>query len=407
MTSENLLAMVRRRSGRLARFWLAFDWLEFVGGIAEAPRFLREQPGAESVLLIELNRFHAEVLPGYCKYFKQIGLHAVVLTRRANARSGAFDHLPDTIKPTVYAMHPVMMRWLLHLRRFRAFEFMLIASSHWAEPNGYWGTFLEYLGFVPSGRVGYATVVHDLEHISPHLDSGRIQIDHCVMLTPGEFRGRTIRMVNPHYFGARRLGARPHKRRRFVTVGALSTANRNFNQLVHAVQELQEQGLTSFEVRVIGRSGATSADHRDAPPCMKFLGNLSYPELYDELAEADFLLALLDPACASHRRYLGGSTTGSRQLWYGFGIVPVIDEEFAKAYGLEDGSAIVYSSHRLAGAMKLAIDLSPDEYRRRWAILEHEANRIADASLQNLRDMTGRQAVTVAAPETIVSSPEN
>jgi len=365
---------------RLVKYWLNFDWWEAIGSYRSAAAFLRIQPSDKTVLMIEPNRYHAEILPGYCHYFQRLGFDIVLMIRRENERSGVFARFVGKDMPKSYAMHPKMMRYVLKKCNRTRFAFVFITSAYWIETFGHFGVFCNFLGGCPEGQFGYAMIVHDFEHILSNIMSNEVEVSRIAMLSPYQYQGMTVSMVNPHYFGPVVLGALTECRV-FITVGA---QYRSYGHLFGAARELEERGYRNFKIQVIGRSGATRKDFPNAPSCVEFLGRLDFSELYKRLEEADFFLPLLDSEIPSHRHYLEGQTTGARQLILGFLKVPVIQEQFANAYGFNEDNGVVYTADKLSEGMLRAMKLSAKEYEVRRTHLKDLSASIESESLQNL-----------------------
>jgi hypothetical protein len=336
------------------------------------------------VLLIEPNRFHAELLPGYTCYFQALGFDVEILCRRANAESGVFARVPLNRRPKCHVMHPFGMKCVAKGLSKASYDYVMITSSYLAERHGFWGPVHDYFGGIPSGRHGHAVVAHSLPQMLPFVRAGAIDARDLILLSSHRDGTMLWPMVNPHYFGVVEQKKAPAERRVFVTVGSLLGANRGIDALFEAVAFLRDSGVENFEVRIIGRQAATRAAFPNAPECIKFLGMLDYPAMYDEIESADFYLPLLDPSNAGHRRYLAGETTGSRQLVLGFLKIPVINQEFGAVYGFTERNSLLYSGTNLGPAMRSACLMTAEEYRRRieaLALLEDEVSRESIAAM--------------------------
>lgn len=365
---------------RSVRYWLNFDWREALTSLPNGRRFRRLESSDKAVLVIEPNKYHAEVLPGYCHYFSQLGFAVVLLTRRANSLSGVFDLIAADERPLTFAMHPRAMKYLLRRLKPERFAFVFLTSAYWAEEYGHFGLFSRFLGQCPNGRHGFAMVVHNFEHITPDLESGEVSVSRISQLSANEYRGIRIPVINPHYFGAfedKPLGVH----RVFITVG---TQYRNFRTLVEAVNRLESLGYRNFRVQVVG-GGALREKYAHASERVEFLGRMPFPELYRRLAAADFYLCLLDPNSMEHQRYLNGTTTGARQLLLGFLKVPVIQEKFAKAYGFSALNAILFAENGLADGMQQALETPVPMYKQLKTRLAELREAIEAESLENLK----------------------
>ena len=365
---------------RKIRYWRNYDWQEMALGCRHALALRKLNPHTQTVLMVEPNRYHAEILPGYAHYFRQLGFDVVLLWRRQNADSEVFDRVPLDERPVAYVMPPWLMRLFLKGRRNGKYNFIFITSAIWAEPHGYFGTFCQYLGGCPKGRSGYAMVVHEFDHVVEAVKNGSVQISRISCLSPAENHGKRIAMINPHYFGE--IKQKPlAARRTFITVG---TQYRTFHKLIQIVRELERHGWNNFRVQIVG-GGAIKAKYPEAPSNVEFLGRLGFPELYRRLESADFYLCVLDSAEPAHRRYLDATTSGARQLILGFLKVPIIHEDFARAFGLCPKSAILYQSNKVLHAMTHALQMADAERDNLRENLRRMCHKVAEASLLDLR----------------------
>jgi len=362
----------------------SLSWGEITAGWASGRRLMAGVVPRRCVLVIEPNQFHAELLPGYCDYLRRMGFRVFLLLRRRNRESGVFSRIPVEERPEMFVMGAAAMRRWLRRARLKEFELVLVTSTVLAEAHGYYGLFFDFLGFTPNGEHGYLVVEHNFSSLVPAIEAGRIERGRVILLSPHVHEGFALPMVNPHYFGVtahRGLGGT----RTFITVGSGTTRNRDFQQLVEAVNELEQRGVLNFRVFVVGRNVLPGLI---APVSQRIslLGYLSFENLYSALDDADFFLPLLDPDNPGHRRYLSGETTGSRQLILGFGVVPVINEVFADAYRFSETNAVLYPARNLADAMLRSIRMSPDEYAQRRGGLAKLAEEVQRESLRNLAD---------------------
>ena len=375
---------------RAARFLMrrvkraaTISWGEILEGYLSVRRFRAMEVPPRCVLMIEPNEFHAELLPGYCDYFRRLGYEVVLIVRKKNRDSGAFARVPDKERPRMFAMGARAMRRCLRRGPIAKYEVAFFTSTVLAERHGYYGLFFDFLGFTPRGMHGYFAVEHSLPALMPAIESGRIELEQIFLLSPYRHEGVSVPMLNPHYFGATANHAVGNTRT-FITVGSATSRNRDFQQLVAAVNALERQGVLDFRVLVIGGGAADMVG--PASGRISALGYLGFEDLYSALERADFFLPLLDPENQGHRRYLSGETTGSRQLILGFGVVPVINDVFAEAYRFDETNAVLYSGKSLAEGMLRSIRMPPNEYAQRRSRLADLAAAVRDESVRNLSE---------------------
>lgn len=389
LPARPLPVRVIQRLKRSALRFFHFNWIEGFESLRQLIHFLRQQPDEKTILLVEPNEFHAETLPGYWFYLNQLNFKVVILARHRNSKSGAFNRLPESERPKTYQMGLWSMKCCLKSRHIKEYDFVFITSNVLAERHGYFGLFFDYLGFIPIGKSGYLVIEHNYPSLKESRRAKRIETDRVFLLSEYSDGGTTIPMLNPNYFGP--LIARPKEQKdtiTFITVGSLTSRNRNTTLLNNAVQQLENAGVLNFKVLVVGKCLEPSMllSHSSR---IKFLGFLNFEDLFSSLERSDFYLTLLDPENTGHRRYLDGETTGSRQLILGFNLLPVINRVFADAYAFNDSNAVVYEDDDLACAMLQAIRMHPDETRKRREGLAGLTEKIRKQSLFNLRERIG------------------
>lgn len=335
------------------------------------------------VIVVEPNSFHGEILPGFCKYLTDSGFSLTLLVRYENFNGKIFSMVPPNEQPRIVCMAPWAMKRFLRRQDSNTCALVFVTSSFLSDKFGYFGLFFEYLRFTPQARLGYLLVEHHFPALIPHLTNGDVELKRVFQLSPHEYNGHIVPMLNPHYFGSVVHRSKSPKTI-FVTVGSLSSRNRSPDQLLDAVANLTNRGITNFEVVVIGRD-ISALKHKNISSVFRVLGALDFESLFYEIGKSDFILPLLDPGNDGHRRYLTGETTGSRQLILGFRKPPIIHEEFGTHYGFTDEMAVLYSSDQLAEAMGRAIAMTSEEYDAQVENLARLASQIYQISIRNLQ----------------------
>ena len=329
-----------------------------------------------SVLLVEPHFAHGECLPGWTKYFSDLGYTVDIISSYENYVENPFCNYPTP--PRFYAGNLRMIKkWLSH-ERVREYNFVFISSTViWDEAsNG--RNFIDYLGFVPQGK------------------SDTLFIDHAPQAYFEEYNEKTlvaqkriftlshlaeIPQLNPHYFGEFVKYA-PNSKVIFVGIGRVSKDARNYDYVFAAVQKMLEDGTDNFSVRIIG-SGKINI-----PPELQghiiHLGRLDYGKLYEEISRGDFIIAGLDPFSERHQQYLMGCTTGNLQLSLGFKKPMIINKLFGEHYELNN-AAIMYENNNLLPAMQCAVNMGINEYQSLQNSLKTLAQETYARSIYNLK----------------------
>lgn len=342
-----------------------------------------------TILLAEPNAFHGECLPGYVKYFRELGYNVVILCRYANYKEDPFCWFAE--KPTRYCLTIWGMRKYLRSRKIKEYEYVLLTSarSYMDEYRYYW-RYPDFLKMLPEGKRGIGLIEHEFGAESygefwnkQSADSKYLKelFEHTFVLTGFSYKNREIPMLNPHYFGDIKPKQKLSEGKRiFVTVGKISDGSRNYPQLFEALLKLPEE--FDYEIRVIG-SGTLDNVPEKLRSKFKILGRLNFEDMYRNLEEADFFLPLLDPEKQS--AYLKYCTTGSKQLILGFHLVSLMQKDFAEHYGFSEKNTILYGND-LSTAIMQALTMTNEEYLQMKMNLEKVCKAVDAVSLQNLKE---------------------
>lgn len=373
-----LFVPTRRLRRRFRRAVLHFH----VRDLVELRRFAREGVRPRSVLLVESNVEHGEVTAGYLEYFRELGLSVDLLVNPAVLKENPFCRL-DLSGVRVFASDYMLMRRFFASRKFHGYEHVVLMSSaiYSRRENGTYTSALEYYPELRKHRSLFV-VEHDLDDVERFgerdlLAEGRL-------LTLGRF-DRGVFAV-PILFGSVAVTPRVGDVTTFVCVGGIERERKNHAELVAAIRAVAAR-RTDFKVVVVGK-GELESLPEDVRPYVEVTGRLDFPAMFKRMEEADFYLPLLDAASPAHDRYVTTGVTGSAQLVYAFGKVPVVHPKFAPFYGFGEGNAVVAES--LADGMLAAVAMERGDYHRRQTALVALAGRLKEESARNIREMLAR-----------------
>ena len=368
---------------------LSNNWRECLLGSCHILQLLFGKVPEKTVLLAEPNAFHGECLPGYVKYFRDLGYNVVILCRYANCKEDPFCRFAEP--PQRYCLTIWGMRKYLRSAKVKEYEYVLLTSAraYMNEYRFYW-RYPDFLKCLPAGKHGVGLVEHEFGAASygefwnkqdENSEYWKQLVDQTFVLTGFAFRGHQIPMLNPHYFGEIKPKLNLSQAQKvFVTVGKISDNTRNYPQLFEALLKLPDD--MDYEVRVIG-SGTLDGVPEKLRSKFKILGRLDFEDMYRELEAADFFLPLLDREKQS--AYLKYCTSGSRQLILGFNMISLMQKEFADHYGFSEKNTIVYDND-FASAIRQALTMSNDEYQKMKLDLERVRKEVEAASSNNLRE---------------------
>ena len=347
-------------------------------------RAWRRHPVAgRTILILEPNYCHGEVIPGFCRHLLDMGYRVDVLMHHSLARQSPLCCFKEGDIHIFTAMCTSWKR-LAKARVLTRYEAILVSTSAFYDIPG-WASFLHMTGFDKFANL--LAVEHELKDI-PRF--GEEELDRQGrLLTLGSFpRGM---MVNPHFFGE--IPPAPRNREPvFITVGSLSAQRKNHNLLIEALQTIYHEGHRDFSVIIVGE-GELGEIPGHLRPFLHVAGKLDFPAMYEAMRRADYFLPLLDPGNPAHDRYITTGVTGSALLIYGFAKIPVIHEKFASFYGFNDRNALLYREETLGGAMLRAIRQTEEEYAGMQQALLQLGRDIDRESRSNLE-----QALAACSP---------
>ena len=356
--------------------------------------------GKKSVLIAEPHFAHGECLPGWTKYFQELGYEVDIITRYENFAENPFCNYPNP--PRMFAGSLRMLKKWLGDKRIAEYEYVFISTTViWDFPP--YVHFVDFLGFTPHGK------------------HGCLFIDHAPNMFFKQYNERTLvrqnriftlsnlpemPQLNPHYFGEFAKRKR-NKKTTFVAIGRINKNARNYDSLIESARKLAAD-KKDFSVRVIGNG------EMDIPEDLRrhivHLGRLDYPKMYAEIERADFIIAGLDPFCEGQHQYLTGCTTGNLQLSLGFLKPMLISRMFGEHYELTDKNSLLYTDNELLPAMEKAVKMTDSEYSKMQSTLRAMADETYARSLANLKSAmksdhkTGRKTNMVLMCKTYIKN---
>lgn len=301
----------------------------------------RHAVAGRTILILEPNYCHGEVLPGFCRHLLDMGYRVDVLMHHSLAGQSPLCCFKENEIQIFTAMCTSWKR-LAKAPVLNRYEAILVSTSAFYDTPG-WAGFLHMTGL--DRFTNLLAVEHELNDIPRFREEGLERQGR--LLTLGSFPKGT--MVNPHFFGE--IPPAPRNREPvFITVGE-------------------------------GELGEIPGHLR---PFLHVAGKLDFPAMYEAMRRADYFLPLLDPGNPAHDRYITTGITGSALLIYGFAKIPVIHEKFASFYGFNDRNALLYGEETLGGAMLRAIRQTEEEYAEMQQALLQLGRDIDRESRSNL-----------------------
>ena len=335
----------------------------------------------DSILLVEPNDCHGEVIPGYVKYFKDLGFNVdIVITPQQNAKHSLF--MFDDTDTNIFILSRKSIKEFLSSKKIEQYKY-IVFTSHimyaWLNQIIF-PTIFQHFPVLENYRDKLFVVEHHFESADKQL----LENKHIIMLTKLPSQNGNVICANPHYFGDITITSKNPVITEFIMVGAIEAKRRNCNILIDAVNQLVESGFDNFRITVIGR-GSMDAIPEKLRKYFNILGYVPYDIMYKEMEKADFFLPLIDPDNPEHDRYITVGTSGSFQLIYGFQKPCLIAEKFTELHYFNNENSIIYQTNSdLADSMKKAILMPQQDYLKKQESLKSLAEDLYKKSLDNL-----------------------
>ena len=324
--------------------------------------------------MLEYQGIHAETMPGFAKYFMDLGFSVDVYTTAKNQRLDSFVRM-NTDNMNIFAANPRIMRRVLQLEKLGQYEYMFFNSG--VKSFGI-AKVDENLRSLKSKSIN---LVHRQDALPEDLSRFFVLDD---LSEDGSLTSRT---VHPYFFGDVNITGKKRDTVDFISIGRFGRGIRDYALLFDAMRYLLAAGITNFHVSLMGRGKIRFKIPQEIRPYITVYSNKPFEECFQKLEASDFFLSLLNPLMEEHQRYLDTSTSGSFQLIYTFLKPCIINEIFARKYSLTPQDSILYPDNAALGeAMKRAVLLTPEEHAAMQGILAKKAEDKRALSLKNLKD---------------------
>ena len=346
-----------------------------LGDLLSLYRFNKSNIRPNTVLLVETNEVHGEVIGGYLKYFQNMGFYIDILVNHRLYKENPFCRL-DMSDIRIYTSDRELLKYFFSSSALKKYKYMVLMTSAgyflW-ENNQYSGI----LNVYPQLRKlnNLYVVEHDLRDVRRFSEENFTEEQK--LLTLGHFNEGIF--ACPILFGNINITPK-NKTTTFITVGGIDKARKNHEKLMEAVEKLANDNL-EYKVIIVG-NGELDSLPENIRNYVEITGRLNFPDMFSKMEYADFFLPLLDENNPQHECYIKTKVTGSAQLIYAFAKVPVIHEKFAKFYGFNADNSVVYSD--LYSAMKHAILMKNDDYEQRKNNLLKLSSSLVQETQKNL-----------------------
>lgn len=324
------------------------------------------------------SKSHAEVVPGYARYLRELGFHVLVLMTPAMLSEGLFSRYQD----------PGVTYANMSQAEIRNF----IKSADLTKTAGLLVTTAGKLPKTAQGAIDVDAVLGRrppplfllVEHDARAMIDDAVWSPNYITLRDINYKGCTSTVINPHYFGVVAQAGKRDGKTQFLMVGAARARRGNHHLVYDAALKLLQTGQSSFEIRVVGKRGSFKIPH-ELDKHVQILGHLPYDRLYEEIENSDFIVTSFQKHNEKHEFYYTGGTSGSFQLAYGFGKPVLVQKDIAGLCQLNNENSILYDEDKdMLEAMLRAMTMGKGDYGKMAAAMKDTAATIYDASLKNM-----------------------
>ena len=348
----------------------------FIKDAKKIDNFVDSDIRPNSVIIFEPNIYHFECMPGYIKYFLDLGYNVDVLIstgydeslERAEFKNDLRIFEFDRLEDLNFFSSKVS-------DKLAKYDYSLIHSADVSKKE-----IINNLGYLKNPNSLF--VVHDtvaIEKLGLEGFNSKGQV-----FTLADYG--IANYVNPNYFGE----ITPHEKNDVTTFFITSTVGRDYLPLVKAVKALTSQGI-NLKVEVTGHSSNFSKDSvpDDLQKYFEFHGKVPYQKMYSLIENSDYVIVNLDSAIKGDLPFKTTRATGSAQLAYGFAKPMIISSDFASTYKLTGDTAIKYENDDILSAIKTAVELDKNQYRIMRQNMISLCKNIYDTCLENVRKVIG------------------
>jgi hypothetical protein len=334
---------------------------------------------ANTVLIIEPHNYHHEVVPGYAKYFVDLGYALDIIMLPETKQDNVFCRYHDR-NIHLHRLTLKMMTKYVSLKRLYRYSVVFVTTYY---PKNYDDQ--EFYG-----KIFYKTLFLSKRtkllcvHYLPSNFTSVVNSVFVVLKDMYPVSDKPL-MVNPHFFGKSKILPK-NKTTNFIVVGSKETSRRNYLLLTDTFEKLIKHNITNFHITLIG-SGNVSIN-KSVESYFTTLEHVDFPTLFQYLEQADFILALLDPENPEHEEYVDRKTSGTFQLSYGFLKPIILCKKFTKGTGFTNENALIYDNNSMfESVLRKAIFMDNKTYAQLRDNLMTLEKDISRRSLKNLKSL--------------------
>ena len=329
------------------------------------------------ILIIEKYAFHGECIPGFIKYFQDLGyknidiLINVKLNKLRPLNISFFNN-----KINIFEYPSNLIDDFITLGMCNFYKICLFNTLEFEK--------LDKIRLYLYNKQNFKKLIvfHELNNINK-----KDILNYNIIVLKKFQNNIPVYEVNPHFFGEYKIHNKS-KITNFIIVGNIQSKRKNFLILFDIVEKLINNKIFNFHVTIIGGNIENKLkillNKNHTSKYVTFTGRIPYDIMYEYISKSDFLLPLLDPN--RHILYLNEKTSGSFQLVYGFNIPMIIQKNFAEKYEFNNSNSIIYNNNDdFFNKLNYSINMKNDEYIFLKNNLKKKIKNIEKNSIENLK----------------------
>lgn len=327
----------------------------------------------KKALIVEVNDFHNEILPGFIKYMYELGIKCDVLVTTEALKENVFFNIPDEMYSNLFSARRYIIRDILRSKACDNYKYIIFSSNYNYNLEERISDSMTVL------QKHIDKLVFTAHHLY-HLKQDDINTKKFIMLNNLSKPEFINNVVNPHYFGKINIRRKKNDHTTFIISGGIEQRRRNYLLL----NNLKNLNNNNFKIIAAG----TKIEEGILPDFCDCKGRLNFKDLYSEIENADFILLLLNPDFPEHQKYFKSTSSGSIQLSLGFLKPCIIQKKYAETYGFTDKNAIIYNTDEdFLSAIQRAVNMTDKEYASMQANLKTKADELSKLSITNLKNL--------------------
>lgn len=337
----------------------------------------------EKILVVEMNDFHNEVIPGYLKYLNDLGYDCDVLITSLINKENIFFNIPKNLYENLYHTRYFIIKKLLQNPRIKKYKKILITSNYIYLENC---ILTNYKNLCDKNKILF--VDHNIKYVTPEV----LKQHNIICLNNFERKDLTKNMVNPHYFGNIKITPK-NNITQFLIVGRIKNSRQNYNLITDTINKLKLKNIFNYKITLVGFDLGGEINPQLANEInLEYKSRLNFEEMYKEIENSDFLLTLFDDTNPEHNKYKTSVTSGQIQLSYGFLKPSIISESFAPYFGFNKNNSLLFKNNDdFINVIENAINLPQNEYEIMQNHLKTSSEYLYKNSLNNLKELLNEQ----------------